>query len=62
MINKKYKGKKKTWTIYKNYATMNMSTGEIKKTHELQAFVANLSNGAMKVMDSQTVQQWFLKA
>lgn len=36
---------------------MNMSTSEIKKTHELQAFVANLTNGAMKVMESQTVQQ-----
>ena len=45
-----------------NLRTMNMSTGEIKKTNELQAFVANLTNGAMKVMDSQTVQQWFLKA
>ena len=45
-----------------NVHTTNMSTGEIKKTHELQAFVANLSNGAMKVMESQTVQQWFLKA
>ena len=43
-----------------NLRTMNMSTGEIKKTHELQAFVANLTNGAMKVMESQTVQQWFL--
>ena len=43
-----------------NLRTTHMSTGEIKKTHELQAFVANLTNGAMKVMDSQTVQQWFL--
>ena len=40
-----------------NLHSMNMSTTVIKKTHELQAFVANLTNGAMKVMESQTVQQ-----
>ena len=57
MINKKIQREEKDMNNLQNLHTMNMSTDEIKKTHELQAFVANPTNGAMKVMESQTVQQ-----
>ena len=58
MINKKIQRGRKRHEQFTKFTHHEHEHGvKLRQTHELQAFVANPTNGAMKVMESQTVQQ-----